>query len=75
MKPYLLKSGCPLKTHLAVQSDMLNGYAARRAQRDNYTSNTALLKNTLLWDRSLMSTNVYFKTSTFPELICYKTFS
>lgn len=65
----------PKKNTWSVQSDMLNGYAARRAQRDNYISNTALLKNTLLWDRSLISTNVYFKTSTFSALICYKTVS
>lgn len=66
----------PKITHLtSAEWHGINGYAARRAQRDKYTSNTALLKNTLLWVRSLISTNIYFKTSTSSALICYKTFS
>lgn len=44
---------------------MLNGCVARRAQRGNYTSKCPT-KNTSLWDTSLISTYIYFKTSDQP---------
>lgn len=44
---------------------MLKGCVARRAQRSNYTSKCPT-KNTLLWDTSLISTYIYFKTSEQP---------
>lgn len=38
---------------------MLSGCVARRAQKDNHTSNCAQLKNTLLWDTSLITTHLF----------------